>query len=149
MMRWLVRAIPAATLMVTALLLAVVGVVLPLGAAANNGPASGQIQPGMVAIGAAIVVGGVALAWLSRGVWRGRQWPMHFAFAFSTLVLAGLVWVALQQPTQMGSVYDPATGQLVPQYDTGGQRITPAIVPYSIAVLCLAAAELRLRARTA
>jgi hypothetical protein len=149
MTHWFVRVIPAATLMVTALLFAVVGVLLPFGDAANNGPGSGQIRPGMVAFGAALVVGGAALAWLAWGVWRAGKWPMHIALVVSVSVLACLVWVATQPATLMGSIFDPTTGQLVRQYDTGGQRIAIAIVPYSAAVVCLIAAELRLRTRTA
>jgi hypothetical protein len=102
----------------------------------------------MVAIGAGLIVGGAALAWLSWGVWRAGKWRMRLALIFSTLVLVGLVWLALQPPTLMGSRRDPATGQLVPEYDTGGQRIAPAIVPYAASVICLLAAERRLRSRS-
>ncbi len=129
--------------------MAIVGVLLPFGDAANNGPASGQLRPGMVAFGAALVVGGAALAWLAWGVWRARKWPTHIALVVSAVVIASLVWVATHVGAPLDSIFDPSTGRLVPQYDTGTQRMAFAIVPYSAAVLCLIAAELRLRARKA
>ncbi len=145
MMRWIVRGIPAVVLLLTAVFLALAGVVIPFGAAANNGPDSGRIAPGMVAFGAALVLGGAVLVWLAWSMWRARPWPTHIALVFSIAVIAYLAWVAPGAYTPFGSSLDPSTGRLEPDYDTGAQLIVLAIIPYAIALACLAVAELRQR----
>ena len=145
MMRWLVRGIPVVMFLLTAVFLGVAGVILPIGSAANSGPGSGQIPPGHLAFGAALVLGGAALVWLAWGVWRARTWPTHLALVFSVAMIVYLAWVAPGAYTPFGSSLNPSTGRLEPNYDTGAQLIVLAIIPYAIVLACLVIAELRQR----
>ena len=77
-------------LLLMAVLLGVAGVVLHIGFAANNSPGSGQISLGIVAIGAALVLAAVVLAWLAWGVWHASSWRTRLALVFSLAAIAYL-----------------------------------------------------------
>lgn len=144
---WTVRLIPAVVLALTALPFIVAGVVLPFGAAANNGAGSGQITAGFVVAGLALVLGGIALMWLARAVWRAKLWPTHVALVFCVSVIAFLGSQVARAFTPLGASANPNTGRLEPIYDNGAQLVLLAIVPYVIAVACLVMAEVRYRPR--
>ena len=149
-MRWIVRGLPAISLLATAAFLAVAGFVLlayALIGGAITGNGAGNV-PGIAAIGAALLLGGAALVWLARGVWRLRRWAIHVALGFSLAVIAYLAWVAPGAFTSHGSALNPATGQVELQYDTGAELIVLAMIPYAIVVACLVVLELRQRGIT-
>jgi len=149
-MPWIVRGFPAVSLLATAAFLAVAGFVLlayALIGGAITGNGAGNV-PGIASIGAALVVGGVALVWLARGVWRLRRWAIHLALGFSLALIAYLAWVAPGAFTSADSAVDPSTQRLVAHYDTGAQLIVMAIIPYAIVVACLVVLELRRRGIT-
>jgi len=141
MMRWLIRGFPAAVIMLTAVYLGLVGALLPIGAAATNGPGSGQISIGFVAMGGALILLGMMLLWVAWGVWRARRVRTLAAIVFSAAVVAYLVLVAPGAFTSRGSFLNSRTGDLEPQYDTGAQLLVLAIVPYAVALVCLVIAE--------
>jgi hypothetical protein len=145
MIGWLLRAFPAVMLVLTAVLLAALGALLPIVSASTNGPGSGQIMPGFVAIGAALILVAASLVWVAWGVWRAKPWRTHIALLFSALVIIYLVLVAPGAFTSHTSVLDPSTGNLEPLYDTGAEMIVLAIIPYAVALGCLVTIELRQR----
>ena len=149
-MRWIVRGLPAISLLATAAFLAVAGFVLlayALIGGAITGNGAGNV-PGIAAIGAALLLGGAALVWLARGVWRLRRWAIHVALGFSLAVIAYLAWVAPGAFTSHASALNPATGRVELQYDMGAELIVLAMVPYAIVVACLVVLELRQRGIT-
>jgi hypothetical protein len=153
-MHTLVRAAPAIVLLVSAVAMALFGVTQVLYGFVFRSPVAPVVtevpQPagpmlGFVAFGAALVVGAAGLSWLAWASWRSRPWAIHGGLLFTLGALVGSVWVARTAFEPIASAIDPATGQLRPIYETRSIVIALAIVPYAIALVCLAISELRLR----
>jgi hypothetical protein len=144
-MRWIVKGIPTVVLLLTAAFFVCVGFVFtlsPLLVRFGNGGGPGLAY---VAIGLALILGGAALAWLARGVWRARPWPTHIALVVTLALIAYLAWLAPGAFTAHSAVLNPDTGRLEPQYDTGAELIVLAIIPFTIVVTCLIVNELQQR----
>jgi hypothetical protein len=138
----LLRGIPAAVFLATALLLIPAGILLPWAAAANNGPNAGQVSPGWLVFGFAMVIGGIALMWVAWGVWRSKIWRTRLALPFSIAALFYLVAALPRSLTPIAFAFDEA-GRAEPLYDGRAGPVVLAIVLYVIALVCLVVAERR------
>jgi hypothetical protein len=144
-MRWIVKGLPTAVFLLTAAFFVCAGFVFPLSPVLVRFGNGGGPGIGVVVFGAALIVGGLALVWLARGLWRAWPWATHVALVFSVAVIAYLASLAPGAFTSNSSVLNPSTGQLEPQYDTGAKLIVLAIIPFTIVVACLIVKELQQR----
>lgn len=135
MTHWLLRAIPAAVLLVTGVVVALGGLMLPAALRATNGPCCHELAPETIVLIVAMIGAGPGLIWIARGVWRTRPWRTHIALAGLTVAIGWMAWL-WSRPRQLNNVS---------HLDTGGQQLALLIMPYAIALVCLIVAEVQMR----
>jgi hypothetical protein len=132
----LTRAFPAVVFLVTGVMLIPAGILLPFAAAANNGPAAGQVAPGNVVFGLALVVVGVVLIWVAWGLWRAKRWRTHLGLGLAIFAFAGLVLVWFQNWHPIAWVYTDA-GDRIPVYGTRPEILSLMVIVDAVVVACL------------